>query len=82
MEHYKFETHSKSDLEKKGNLLTLKANLQPWEFVQFLSTGTIAEEIQPGKVRLREFVCERENRLKVLISLTMLRPMSLLYLFL
>ncbi|XP_044172268.1 uncharacterized protein LOC122956648 [Acropora millepora] len=49
MKHYKFETHSKSDLEKNGNLLTLKANLQPWEFVQFLSTGTIEEEIQPGK---------------------------------
>ena len=66
MKHYKFETHSKSDLEKNGNLLTLKANLQPWEFVQFLSTGTIQEEIQPGKVSLEEFVCERENHLKSL----------------
>ncbi|XP_044174421.1 uncharacterized protein LOC122958076 [Acropora millepora] len=50
MKHYKFETHSKSDLEENGNLLTLKANLQPWEFVQFLSPGTIKEEIQPGIV--------------------------------
>ena len=60
MKHYKFETHSKSDLEENGNLLTLKANLQPWEFVQFLSPGTIKEKIQPGIVRLGEFVCERE----------------------
>ena len=66
MKHYKFETHSKSDLEKNGNLLTLKANLQPWEFVQFLSTGTNEEKIQSGKVRLREFLCERENQLKSL----------------
>ena len=66
MKHYKFETHSKSYLEKNGNLLTLKANLQPWEFVQFLSTGAIEEEIQPGTVRLEEFVCERENHLKSL----------------
>ena len=50
MKHYKFETSGESDLEKDGNLLTLKANIQPWEFVQFLSTGTIQEDIQPGKV--------------------------------
>lgn len=50
MKHYKFETSGKSDLEKDGNLLTLKANIQPWEFVQFLSTGTIQEDIQPGEV--------------------------------
>ena len=66
MKHYKFKTDSESDLEKNGNLLTLKANLQPWEFVQFLSTGTIEEEIQPGKVRLGEFVCKRENLWKSL----------------
>ncbi|XP_044172563.1 uncharacterized protein LOC114963820 isoform X2 [Acropora millepora] len=56
MKHYKFETHSESDLEKNGNLLTLKANLQPWEFVQFLSTGTIEEKIQPGKVYERSYL--------------------------
>ena len=50
MKHYKFETYGESDLETNGNLLTLKANIQPWEFVQFLSTGTIQEEIQPGQV--------------------------------
>ena len=50
MKHYKFETSSTSDLENTGNLLTLKADLQPWEFVQFLSTGSIQEEIQPGQV--------------------------------
>ena len=50
MKHYTFETHDESDLEKNGNLLTLKAKIQPWEFVQFLSTGTIQEDIQPGKV--------------------------------
>ena len=50
MKHYNFETSGESDLEKDGNLLTLKANIQPWEFVQFLSTGTIQEDIQPGKV--------------------------------
>ena len=50
MKHYKFETCEQSDLERNGNLLTLKANIQPWEFVQFLSTGTIQENIQPGKV--------------------------------
>ena len=50
MKHYKFETSGESDLERNGNLLTLKANIQPWEFVQFLSTGTIQEEIQPGQV--------------------------------
>lgn len=50
MKHYKFETYEESDLERNGNLLTLKANIQPWEFVQFLSTGTIQEEIQPGQV--------------------------------
>ncbi|XP_015774992.1 PREDICTED: uncharacterized protein LOC107353184 [Acropora digitifera] len=56
MKHYKFETHSKSDLEESGNLLTMKANLQPWEFVQFFSTGTIKEEIQPGKVYERSYL--------------------------
>ncbi|XP_067026413.1 uncharacterized protein [Acropora muricata] len=56
MKHYKFETHSKSDLEKNGNLLTVKADLQPWEFVQLLSTGTIEEEIQPGKVYERSYL--------------------------
>ena len=61
MKHYKFETHSVSALEENGNLLTLKANLQPWEFVQFLSTGNIEEKIQPGRVRLGEFVCKREG---------------------
>jgi len=50
MKHYKFETYEESDLERNGNLLTLKANIQPWEFVQFLSTGTIQKEIQPGQV--------------------------------
>ena len=53
MKHYKFETCDQSDLERDGNLLTLKANIQPWEFVQFLSTGTIQENIQPGKVVFR-----------------------------
>ena len=53
MKHYKFETSGDSDLDKNGNLLTIKASIQPWEFVQFLSTGTIQEEIQPGKVRCR-----------------------------
>ena len=53
MKHYKFETYSKSDLEGNGNLLTLKANIQPWEFVQFLSTGTIQAEIQPGQVSFK-----------------------------
>ena len=61
MKHYKFETHSKSDLKENGNLLTLKANLEPWEFVQFLSTGTIEEKIQPGKVRMGERVSKREE---------------------
>ncbi|XP_068731509.1 uncharacterized protein [Montipora capricornis] len=56
LKHYKFETHSESDLEKDGNLLTLKANLQPWDFVQFLSTGTIEENIQPGKVYERSYL--------------------------
>lgn len=50
MKHYKFETSGESDLEKDGSLVTLKANIQPWEFIQFLSTGTIQEDIQPGKV--------------------------------
>lgn len=50
MKHYKFETYEESDLERNGSLLTLKANIQPWEFVQFLSTGTIQKEIQPGQV--------------------------------
>ena len=50
MKHYKFETSGESELGNDGNLLTLKANIQPWEFVQFLSTGTIQEDIQPGKV--------------------------------
>lgn len=48
--HYKFESYQDSDLHENGNLLTLKANIQPWEFVQFLSTGTIQAEIQPGQV--------------------------------
>ena len=50
LKHYKFETYQDSDLHENGNLITLKANIQPWEFVQFLSTGTIQEEIQPGQV--------------------------------
>ena len=50
MKHYKFETYGESGLETNGNLLTLKANIQPWEFVQFLSTGTIQKEIKPGQV--------------------------------
>lgn len=54
MKHYKFETCDKSDLDKNGNLLTLKASLQPWEFVQFLSTGSIQEDIQPGKVPMTD----------------------------
>ncbi|XP_015766245.1 PREDICTED: tyrosine-protein kinase Fer-like isoform X3 [Acropora digitifera] len=56
MKHYKFETHSESALEENGNLLTLKANLQPWEFVQFLSTGNIEEKIQPGRVYERSYL--------------------------
>ena len=50
MKHYTFETSNDSDLDKKGNLLALKANIQLWEFVQFLSTGEIIEEIKEGKV--------------------------------
>ena len=50
MKHYTFETSNDSDIAKKGNLLTLKANIQLWEFVQFLSTGEIIEEIKEGKV--------------------------------
>jgi len=64
MKHYKFETYGESDLERNGNLLTLKANIQPWEFVQFLSTGTIQEEIQPGQVSFKACsmtCCRSEN---------------------
>ena len=50
MKHYTFESSNDSDLDKKGNLLALKANIQLWEFVQFLSTGEIIEEIKEGKV--------------------------------
>ncbi|XP_022778484.1 uncharacterized protein LOC111320055 [Stylophora pistillata] len=53
MKHYKFETYWDSDLHENGNLLTLKAIIQPWEFVQCLSTGTIQEEFQSGKVSIK-----------------------------
>ncbi|XP_073247828.1 uncharacterized protein [Porites lutea] len=70
MKHYKFETSGESDLEKDGNLLTLKANIQPWEFVQFLSTGTIQEDIQPGKVYERSYLrIQREEYLQQQLAL-------------
>lgn len=50
MIHYNFETSDKSDVEENGNLLTMKVDIKPWEFVQLLSTGTIQEDIQPGEV--------------------------------
>lgn len=70
VKHYKFETYGKSDLERNGNLLTLKANIQPWEFVQFLSTGTIQENIEPGKVYERSYLrIQREEYLQQQLAL-------------
>ncbi|KAJ7374341.1 60S acidic ribosomal protein P1 [Desmophyllum pertusum] len=70
MKHYRFETYGESELEKNGNLLTLKANIQPWEFVQFLSTGTIQEEIQPGQVYERSYLrIQREEYLQQQLAL-------------
>ena len=47
-----FQTSEQSSLETNGSLHILKAKLKVWEFVQFLSTGSIQENIRPGQVRV------------------------------
>ena len=71
MKHYTFETSNDSDLDKKGNLVALKANIQLWEFVQFLSTGEIIEEIKEGKVS-----CKCVGSHSVIRSLTHSLPLT------
>ena len=42
-----FEASDAPGLDRNGSLNILKAKLDIWEFVQFLSTGSIEAEIEP-----------------------------------
>ncbi|XP_019614926.1 PREDICTED: uncharacterized protein LOC109462774 [Branchiostoma belcheri] len=64
IDHYTFESSEIRGCPRHGSLVTLKANLELWEFVQYLSTGRMEENIQPGQVYEKSYLgTQREEYL-------------------
>ncbi|KAI8508137.1 60S acidic ribosomal protein P1 [Branchiostoma belcheri] len=64
IDHYTFESSEIRGCPHLGSLVTLKANLELWEFVQYLSTGRMEENIQPGQVYEKSYLgTQREEYL-------------------